>query len=141
MNRRSRAEEVFNDIFDTIKDKQKDIDGVVNEYASNTVQKPAMDLIEDPEYISVITDLPGVNKEDIKIDLTEGTLEITAKFNEEPDGKNFIRKERRYGQINRSISLPSKIKLNETSAIFENGVLTLVLTKQTEKKNYEVKLD
>ena len=71
MNRRSRAEEVFNDIFDTIKDKQKDIGGVVNEYASNTNQKPAMDLIEDPEYISVITDLPGVNKEDIKIDLTE----------------------------------------------------------------------
>ena len=141
MNRRSRAEEVFNDIFETIKDKQKDIGGVVNGYASNSTQKPAMDLIEDPEYISVITDLPGVNKEDIKIDLTEGTLEITAKFNEEPDGKNFIRKERRYGQINRSISLPSKIKLNETSAIFENGVLTLVLTKQTEKKNYEVKLD
>ena len=42
MNRRSRAEEVFNDIFDTIKDKQKDIGGVVNEYASNTVQKPEM---------------------------------------------------------------------------------------------------
>ena len=142
MNRRSRAEEVFNDIFDTIKDKQKDIGGVVNEYASNTVQKPAMDLIEDPEYISVITDLPGVNKEDIKIDLTESELEITAKFNEAiPDGKNFIRKERRYGQIKRSISLPAKIKLTETSAIFENGVLTLVLTKQTEKKSYEIKLD
>ena len=98
MNRRSRAEEVFNDIFDTIKDKQKNIGGVVNEYTSNSTQKPAMDIIEDTEFIAVMTDLPGVNKEDITIDLTEDTLEITAKFNEEPDGKNFIRRERRYGQ-------------------------------------------
>jgi HSP20 family protein len=141
MNRRDRAEEIFNDIFDTIKDKQKDIGGVVNGYTSNTTQKPAMDLIEDTENIAVITDLPGVNKEDITIDLTEDTLEITATFNEEPDGKNFIRKERRYGQVNRIISLPSKIKLDETSAVFENGVLTMVLTKQTSSKSYEVKVD
>jgi HSP20 family protein len=141
MNRRSRAEEVFNDIFDTIKDKQKDIGGVVNGYTSNTTQKPNMDIIEDEEYISVISDLPGVKKDDITIDLTESTLEITATFNEEPDGKNFIRKERKYGRVNRTISLPSKIKLNETSATFENGVLTLVLIKQTNNKSYEVKVD
>lgn len=139
MNRRNRAEEIFNDIFDTIKDKQKDIGGVVNEYTSNTT--PTMDVIEDPEYIAVITDLPGVNKEDIKIDLTEGTLEITAKFNEEPDGKNFIKRERKYGKVNRIISLPAKIKLNETTATFENGVLTLVLTKQTDNESYKVKVD
>ncbi len=139
MNRRNRAEEIFNDIFDTIKDKQKDIGGVVNEYTSNTT--PTMDVIEDPEYIAVITDLPGVNKEDIKIDLTEGTLEITTKFNEEPDGKNFIKRERKYGKVNRIISLPAKIKLNETTATFENGVLTLVLTKQTDNESYKVKVD
>ena len=141
MNRRSRAEEIFNDIFDTIKDKQKDIGGVVNGYTANTNQKPTMDIIEDTDHITVITDLPGVNKEDIKIDLTEGTLEITAMINEEPDGKNFIRRERRYGQVNRIISLPAKIKLNQTSAIFENGVLTMVLTKQADNDHYEVKVD
>jgi HSP20 family protein len=141
MNRRSRAEEVFNDIFDTIKDKQKDIGGVVEGYTSNTTQKPNMDIIEDEEYIAVISDLPGVKKDDITIDLTESTLEITATFNEEPDGKNFIRKERKYGKVNRTISLPSKIKLNDTSATFENGVLTLVLAKQTNNKSYEVKVD
>ena len=140
MNRRSQAEEIFNDIFGTIKDKQKDIGGIVKEYTSNTTEKLTMDIIEDTEYITVITDLPGVNKEDIKIDLTEGTLEITAKFNDETDGKNFVSRERRYGQANRIISLPAKIKLNETSATFENGVLTMVLTKQTDKI-YEVKVD
>jgi HSP20 family protein len=141
MNRRSRVEEIFNDIFDTIKDKQNDIGGVVNEYTSNATQKPTMDIIEDTEHITVITDLPGVNKEDIKIDLTEGTLEITVKFNEEPNGKNFVRRERKYGQANRIISLPAKIKLDETSAIFQNGVLTMILTKKVDNDSYEVKVD
>ncbi len=141
MSRRNRAEDIFNDIFDTIKDKQKDIGGVVNEYTSNATQKPTMDIIEDSEYITVITDLPGVNKEDIKIDLTESSMEITAKFNEEPDGKNFIKRERKYGQTSRKISLPTKIKLHETSANFENGVLTMVLIKQTDNESYEVKVD
>ncbi len=141
MNRRNRAEEVFNDIFDTIKDKQKDIGGILDGYTSNTTQKPNMDIIEDEEYIAVISDLPGVKKDDITIDLTENTLEITATFNKEPDGKKFIRKERKYGQVNRTISLPSKIKLNETSATFENGVLTMVLTKQVDNDHYEVKVD
>jgi HSP20 family protein len=141
MNRRSRAEEIFNDIFDTIKDKQRDIGGVVDGYTSNANQKPTMDIIEDEEYLAVISDLPGVKKDDITIDLTENTLEITATFNEEPDGKNFIKKERKYGKVNRTISLPSKIKPNETSVTFENGVLTMVLTKQADNDHYEVKVD
>jgi HSP20 family protein len=140
MNRRSRAEEIFNDIFDTIKDKQKDIGGVVNEYTSNATQKPNMDVIEDYENIAVITDLPGVDKSNIKIDLTDDTLEITAQYNEEPDGKNFVRKERKYGTVNRTINLPAKIKLDETSAVFENGVLTTILSK-IDKESVKINVD
>ena len=44
-------------------------------------------------------------------------------------------------KVNRIISLPAKIKLNETSAKFENGVLTMVLTKQADNDHYEVKVD
>jgi HSP20 family protein len=138
MNRRNRAEEIFSDIFDTIKDKQKDIGGVMNEYTSNTT--PNMDVIEDDENIAVITDLPGVDKSNIKIDLTEDTLEITVQYNEEPDGKNFVRKERKYGLVNRTIDLPAKIKLDSTSAVFENGVLTIVLTK-TDKESVKINVD
>jgi len=139
MNRRSRAEEIFNDIFDTIKDKQKDIGGVVNEYTSNATQKPNMDVIEDYENIAVITDLPGVDKSNIKIDLTEDTLEITAQYNEAPDG-NFVRKERKYGTVNRTINLPAKIKLDETSSVFENGVLTIILSK-IDKESVKINVD
>jgi len=142
MKRRNAAEEMFNDIVDTIKDKQKDLERIFNEYTSNMPLRPTMDVIEDEEQITVITDLPGVKKENIKLDITEDNLEINAQFNQESEfeEKDFVRKERTYGQTNRIISLPAKIEINETSAKFENGVLTIILPK-LEKKQFEVKVD
>ena len=139
MKRRSRAEEIFNEIVNTVKDAQKDIEGTVNQY-TNANKILAMDVVEEGKDIMVITDLPGVVRDNIKIDLTEDTLEITAQFNELSEG-NFVRKERLYGKANRIVSLPAKIKINESSAKFENGVLTVVLPKLENTKSFEVKVD
>ena len=141
MKRRSRAEEIFNEIVNTVKDAQKDIEGTVNQYTSNANKILAMDVVDDDKDIMVITDLPGVVRDNIKIDLTEDTLEITAQFNEISEGKNFFRKERLYGDANRIVSLPAKIKINESSAKFENGVLTVVLPKLENTESFEVKVD
>ena len=143
MKRRNQAEEMFNNIVDTIKDKQKYLEGTVNEYTSNMSLKPTMDVIDDEEQVTVITDLPGVERDNIKIDITEDTLEISAQFNQEFEfeGKDFVRKERKYGGVNRVISLPDKIEINETSAKFENGVLTIILPKIDKKQSFEVKVD
>jgi HSP20 family protein len=140
MKRRSRAEEIFNEIVNTVKDAQKDIEGTVNQY-TNANKILAMDVVEDGKDIMVITDLPGVVRDNIKIDLTEDTLEITAQFNGLSEGKNFVRKERLYGEANRIVSLPAKIKINESSAKFENGVLTVILPKLENNNGFEVKVD
>jgi HSP20 family protein len=143
MKRRSSAEEIFNDITGTIKEKTKDIERTVNEYTSKMPLRPFIDVFEDGEQITVITDLPGVKQEDIKIDITENTLEVTAQFNEETEveGKTFVRKERKYGKVNRTVSLPAKIKIDEASAKFENGVMTVVLPKLEMKQSFEVRVD
>lgn len=140
MKRRNRAEEIFNEILETIKEKQKDIEGAVNEYTSITTQLNT-DVVEDNGQITVITDLPGVKRNNIKIDITEDTLEITAEFNKDSEVKYFFRKERTYGVTNRKISLPKKIKINETSADFENGVLTIVLPILINQETFEVKVE
>jgi HSP20 family protein len=143
MKRRNSAEEMFKDMMETVKEKQVDLERTINEYTSNLPARPTMDVIEDEEQIKVITDLPGVERENIKIDITEDTLEITAQFDEETDieGENFVRKERKYGKANRVITLPAKIKINESSAKFEKGVLTVILPKIEKKKTFEVKVD
>jgi HSP20 family protein len=143
MKRRNSAEEIFNDITGTIKEKTKDIERTVNEYTSKMPLRPFIDVFEDGEQITVITDLPGVKREDIKIDITENTLEVTAQFNEdtEVEGKTFVRKERKYGKVNRTVTLPAKIKIDEASAKFENGVMTVVLPKLEMKQSFEVRVD
>ena len=141
--KRNSAEEIFNDITGTIKEKTKDIERTVNEYTSKMPLRPFMDVFEDGEQITVVTDLPGVKQKDIKIDISENTMEITAQFNEETEveDKTFVRKERKYGKVNRTVSLPDRIKIDESSAKFENGVLTVTLPKLEMKQSFEVKVE
>ncbi len=143
MKRRNAAEEMFKDVIYTIKEKQNDLGRTLNEYASNSPLKPNMDIVEDEEQLTVITDLPGFKRQDITIDITDDTIEITAQFDEdtETNGKNFLKKERNHGKVNRIINLPAKVRSKESTAKFENGVLTVILPKLEKKETFEVKVD
>ena len=143
MKRRGVAEQMFNDMVSTIREKQEELEKAVADYTSNVPAKPVMDVIEDEENLIVKTDLPGVKKEDIKIDITEDTIEITANFEEETEVEdvNYIKRERRYGEATRLMKLPAKILINESTAKFENGVLTVTLPKLEKSESFEVKVD
>jgi HSP20 family protein len=143
MKRRGVAEQMFNDMVGTIREKQEELEKAVADYTSNVPAKPVMDVIEDDANIIVKTDLPGVKKEDIKIDITEDTLEITANFEEETEVEdvNYLRRERRYGEARRLMKLPAKILMNDSTAKFENGVLTVTLPKLEKSESFEVKVD
>ena len=111
-DRKSRAEKIFNEMLETIKEKQLDLDQAIAEYTGGHV-KPAMDVSEDNDKIVVKTDLPGVNRDDIKIDLSEESLEIQAKFQKETEedfeekGVTYHRRERHHGTSSRVVVLPS----------------------------------
>ncbi|WP_048190107.1 Hsp20/alpha crystallin family protein [Methanobacterium sp. SMA-27] len=143
MKRRNSAEEMFKDVIYTIKEKQNDLGRTLNEYTSNSPLKPNMDIVEDEEQLTVMTDLPGFKRQDITIDITEDTIEITAQFDEdtEAEGKNFLKKERNHVKVNRIINLPLKVRSTESSAKLENGVLTVILPKLEKKETFEVKVD
>jgi HSP20 family protein len=142
MARDYKLRENLDQLIQTVKEKQEELDNAITEYTSGP-SKPAMDVMEDDEQIVVKTDLPGVNREDIKIDLTEDTLQIQAQYQEETEeeGVNYYKKERKYGEAARTMILPTKVKINEVTAKFENGVLTLVMPKLEKKEVFEVKVD
>lgn len=146
MRRRNMAEQMFSDMVDAIKEKQDELEKAIAEYKSSTPIKISMDVIEDDENITILTDLPGVNKDDIKIDITEDTLTIDAKFQEEieegkEEGMMYHKKERSYGEAKRTIVLPANIKIDAATAKFDNGVLTVELPKLEKKEVFEVKVD
>lgn len=77
-------------------------------------------------------ELPGFNKEDIKLDLKDGILTISAQHGEnkdEEDGKgSYIRRERRYGSFTRSFDVTG-VDEEHITAAYNNGVLELNLPK------------
>ena len=133
---KTRTENILSDIVNTIKEKQEELGKSLSDYTT-TFQKPLADVMETENSIIVITDLPGVKKEDIDIDISENSIDITAKFEDEIDeeGANYIKKERSYGETKRSISLPAQINVKEATAKFNDSILTVNLPKLMEEKH------
>ena len=95
--------------------------------------------------IRLEADLPGVKKENIKIDIENKFLTISAERKEEKEEKdekgNFLRRERAYGSFSRSFDI-SGIRTEDITAKYEDGVLTLILPKKDkeipEKRTLEI---
>ena len=103
-----------------------------------------MDMYETENEVVVKAAVPGVKPEDIEVTVTGDLLAIKGEFkteSEEKDEKrNWHRQERRYGSFSRQITLPSGVNTDACEADFENGVLTLKLTKAEEAKVKRVQI-
>lgn len=106
-------------------------------------RKPFIDIVETDKEVVATVEMPGLNKEDIKINLTEDRLEISAetKQDEEKKEKGYIYKERRSGSYYRSISLPSSIDPDNAKATYNNGVLEIKMPKTEIKKKTPLKVE
>jgi HSP20 family protein len=92
---------------------------------------PAVDVQETDGAYTVKADLPDVKKEDVAVEVHEGTLTIRGERKQEKEekGKKFHRIERAYGQFVRSFSMPGEIDAAKVQAQFKDGVLTVTLPK------------
>ncbi len=130
---KSEIEEKFYEI----RGKALETEGIINEITENVLdytitQKPLTDIIETNKALIIRTDLPGLKKEDLKVDIGEGRVYIKAKFPEENKALdvNYIQKERNHGTILKSIPLPSNIRAEEATGYFTNSILTVRIPKK-----------
>jgi len=95
----------------------------------------------DKEYLMEM-EIPGIKKEDIKIDLRDDVLTVSVDRNEEKNEEkgNYIRKERRYGSVSRSFYVEN-IKAEDVKAKYTDGILTVALPKEKDTKNNTHKID
>jgi HSP20 family protein len=92
---------------------------------------PAVDLVEEDDSFVVTVDLPGFERDEVEIRVTDSTLSVEARHEEELDeeSERYIRRERRHETIQRSIHLPDEIDTENVKARMKNGVLTVTLPK------------
>ena len=102
-------------------------------YAKNTANVMKTDIKENDKGYELDVDLPGYKKEDVKAELKDGYLTISAsndntKEEKDEDGK-YIRKERYTGSVSRSFYVGKYVTEEDIHAKFENGILKLSVPK------------
>lgn len=105
---------------------------------------PAIEVLENNGKFMVRCDLPGMKKEDIKIELNDELLTISGERNEEKkeESEGFYRTERTYGSFYRTVPLPTTVTPETAEATFRNGVLEITMPstkKEPTPRKIEIK--
>ncbi len=106
------------------------------------VISPAVDIYEEGDELILKAELPGINKEDIEVKVTDDYITISGekKKEEKVEKKDYYRYERSYGSFSRTFRLPLEVQTDKAKAKFENGVLEIRIPKTEEAKSKERKL-
>lgn len=104
---------------------------------------PAVDIFETEDAVVVKAEIPGVERDQIAVEIKDGilTLHGERKFEKEVKEENYHRIERAYGTFHRSFSLPSSVDEEKISAKFKEGVLEVTLPKKEREKPKQIKVD
>jgi HSP20 family protein len=104
------------------------------------VKPPIVDVFEEKDDIVVKAELPGIEKDNIQVNLTDHTLTIKGekKKEEEVKEENYYRAERSYGSFLRTLDLPRDVRADQVKASFKNGILEVRMPKTEEAKAKEI---
>ena len=103
---------------------------------------PSAEVTEGEGHYLMSFDLPGVKKEDVKIDLQSGLLTISSERTDECEqkGKGHYRGERFYGSFSRTFPIPEGVKPEQIEASYADGVLRVVVPKVETAKAQQIKI-
>lgn len=106
---------------------------------------PSVDIFEEGEDIVVKGELPGMEKENVEVNITDDTITISGekKKEEKVEKKNYYRLERTSGSFSRSFTLPAEVQVDSAKASFKNGILEVRIpkTEEAKKKSQKVKIE
>lgn len=123
---------------------QQEIDRLFDGVSRNmaTTAMPSMDISETDKVIEITAELPGLEKKDVEINVTDDLLTIRGEKKNEREEKNkeYHLIERSYGSFSRSVELPSGIKAEDIAAEIANGVLKVTVQKPAPKQAKQIEI-
>jgi HSP20 family protein len=143
----ARPTNPFNEISHLFERMQSDFEEMARtwseepEVVSSSVR---VDLEDKDDEFVLTAELPGFEKDDIDVRVTDRTLRLEAEHAEETEAEEegeYVKRERHRASVARSISIPERVDADEISAKFNNGVLTVRLPKSepmTQGKQIEI---
>lgn len=131
-SRRNRMSQIFNDFgFPTYGS---------DETMSVWNWKPLVDIYDNDENIVITAELPGINKEDIKVDVKDRVLTLKGERLSQNEVKedSYHRRERVYGKFERAFTLSVEVDPEEIQADYKDGILKINIPKPKEQKPKQV---
>jgi HSP20 family protein len=103
---------------------------------------PPMDLAETEDELVLTADLPGLDEDDVAIEVKDRVLTISGERRDarEEQGKGWHRIERSAGRFSRSLALPEGVEAERVSARFDRGVLEVRIPKPEQRKPHRVEI-
>jgi len=97
---------------------------------------PAVDLYEKDDHYIIKAELPGIDKDDINVDLKDRVLTLSGErsYDNEVKEENYYRRERSFGKFQRAFTLPVDVDAEKIKAEFKDGVLQIKVPKPENKK-------
>ena len=100
---------------------------------------PPLGLVDANDVITITTQLPGVDREDVELTVLGDTLTIAGeKRLPTQNGATYVRHERPHGKFRRLVDLPYSVKPDEIKASYKDGILTITLPKAEEAKPRQI---
>ncbi|MGE4287458.1 MAG: Hsp20/alpha crystallin family protein [Salinivirgaceae bacterium] len=106
-------------------------------YSSTNTTLPSVNIKETNDDFEVEVAAPGFSKTDFKIELNHDVLTVSSDkevTNETKDGQQFTRREFSYQSFSRSFTLPNSADSDKIKALYDNGILKIVIPKKEEAK-------
>ncbi|MCX7770858.1 MAG: Hsp20/alpha crystallin family protein [Proteobacteria bacterium] len=107
----------------------------------NCTYLPLSDVIETQDVYFIEMELPGVNKQDITVEVTENMITVMGqkiKLMEENEKRRYHCMGRSYGKFKRCFNLPGPFNMHNIKAKLEKGILTITVPKLTEKRSKKI---
>ncbi len=115
-------------------------DSRVEDELASCEWKPAVDILDMPDGIVIKADLPGVKKENIRVELTDNIMTLKGERTAEvpAESEKCYRRERCFGSFFRAFTLPERVSAEHIRAVLKEGVLEIRLPKPEEEKSRQI---
>ena len=111
---------------------------------NGSIMRASADVIETEDEIRVLLEMPGMDPDDIEVELESNVLTISGEKKEErsegDEESSYHLSERRYGRITRSFVLPREVEHKKIKAQFDNGVLNVRIPKPEKSRRRRIQI-
>ena len=109
-------------------------------WPESDLKQISIDLIDNGKEYKIVAEMPGIDKKDIEISLTNNNISICGNVKSEikEESKNYIRRERSYSTLCRTMSFTEEVNPDKTEAVLKDGILEIFIPKKTPTKGRNI---